>query len=81
MRKAMKGKEYAAAIEAFGLTQVAASEFLGVTERTSRRWIAGDDPIPRSVAILLRLMRARKITAEAAGFPPPPPDRRRKVAA
>jgi transcriptional regulator with XRE-family HTH domain len=81
----MSGKEYRATIEALGLTQVAAGEFLGVTERTSRRWVRGDDVIPRSVAVLLRLMCARKITAkaaaEAAGFPPPPPDRRRKVAA
>jgi DNA-binding transcriptional regulator YiaG len=48
--------QYKAAIKALGLSQRAAGAFLGVEERQSRRWIAGDSAIPESVAKLLRLM-------------------------
>jgi transcriptional regulator with XRE-family HTH domain len=49
-------KQYIAAIAALGLSQRAAGRFLGVDERQSRRWVAGDSAIPESVAKLLRLM-------------------------
>jgi DNA-binding transcriptional regulator YiaG len=52
----MTPKQYAAAIERVGLSQRGAAAFLGVDERSSRRWIAGDAPIPESAAKLLRLM-------------------------
>jgi DNA-binding transcriptional regulator YiaG len=52
----MTPKQYAAAIEALGLSQRAAGKFLGVDERTSRRWVSGDSAIPESAAKLLRLM-------------------------
>lgn len=52
----MTPKQYADAIERLGLSQRAAGAFLGVEERQSRRWIAGDSAIPESVAKLLRLM-------------------------
>jgi hypothetical protein len=57
----MTPKQYADAIERLGLSQRAAGAFLGIDERQSRRWIAGDARIPESVAKLLRLMIARKI--------------------
>jgi DNA-binding transcriptional regulator YiaG len=52
----MTPTQYAAAIEKLGLSQRSAGQFLGVDERQSRRWIAGDARIPESVAKLLRLM-------------------------
>lgn len=52
----MTPNQYATAIDRLGLTQRAAGAFLGVGERQSRRWIAGDARIPESVAKLLRLM-------------------------
>jgi DNA-binding transcriptional regulator YiaG len=49
-------RQYADAIERLGLSQRGAGKFLGVDERTSRKWIAGDARIPTSAAKLLRLM-------------------------
>ncbi len=48
--------QYRDAIARLGLTQVAAGEFLIGNPRTSRRWASGESPVPRSVALLLRLM-------------------------
>ena len=53
----MSAEEFRAALERLGLTQTGAAgvdSFMGVSERTSRRW-AVDGP-PDSVAMLLRLM-------------------------
>jgi DNA-binding transcriptional regulator YiaG len=60
----MTPKQYAAAIEALGLSQRAAGVFLGVDERTSRRWVLGESAIPESVAKLLRLMVRLKISPD-----------------
>jgi DNA-binding transcriptional regulator YiaG len=60
----MTPTQYAAAIERLGLTQRAAGAFLGVDERQSRRWIAGDARIPEAVAKLLRLMIRLKLTPD-----------------
>jgi hypothetical protein len=49
-------QEYRAAIAELHLTQSAAGKFLGVTPRHSRKWIAGEHRIPKSVDLLLRLM-------------------------
>jgi hypothetical protein len=56
--------QYRAAIERIGLSQRAAGAFLGVDERQSRRWIAGDSAVPESVAKLLRLMIRLKLKPE-----------------
>jgi hypothetical protein len=56
----MTRAEYRRAIDALGLTQVEAGEFLEVTERTSRRYAAGG-PIPGPVRILLRYMVRRRL--------------------
>ena len=56
--------QYKAAIKALGLSQRAAGAFLGVDERTSRRWIAGDAQVPESVAKLLRIMIRLKLKPE-----------------
>lgn len=52
----MTPNQYRAAIEMLGLSQRGAGSFLGVDERTSRRWALGEATIPESVAKLLRLM-------------------------
>jgi hypothetical protein len=57
-------KQSADAIARLGLSQNAAGRFLGVDERQSRRWIAGDARIPESVAKLLRLMVRLKLKPE-----------------
>ena len=38
-----------------GMTQAAAADFLGVSSRTVRRWVGGDE-VPRAVILLLSLM-------------------------
>ena len=60
----MTPKQYAEAIERLGLSQRGAGKFLGVDERTSRKWIAGDARIPESAAKLLRLMVQLKLKPE-----------------
>ena len=60
----MTPKQYAEAIARLGLSQRAAGRFLGVDERTSRKWIAGGARIPESAAMLLRLMIRLKIKPE-----------------
>jgi DNA-binding transcriptional regulator YiaG len=57
-------KQYADAIERLGLSQRGAGKFLGVDERTSRKWIAGDARIPESAAKLLRLMVKMELKPE-----------------
>jgi DNA-binding transcriptional regulator YiaG len=60
----MTPKQYAEAIGNLGLSQRGAGKFLGVDERTSRKWIAGDARIPESVAKLLRLIIHLKISPD-----------------
>ncbi len=60
----MTPKQYAGAIERLGLSQRWAGKFLGVDERTSRKWIAGDARIPESAAKLLRLMVRLKLNPD-----------------
>jgi len=44
------------ALAKLGLSQRGGARFLGVDERTMRKWIAGDARIPEAVAKLLWLM-------------------------
>lgn len=60
----MTPTQYTAAIERLSLSQRAAGAFLGVDERQSRRWVAGDARIPEAVAKLLRLMIRLKLTPD-----------------
>lgn len=69
----MDAIEYRQHIEKLGLSQNAASRFLGVSERTSRRYAQLDAkgrpdniPIPNAVDMLLRLMVKHRISVEAA---------------
>lgn len=60
------GAYYAKLIKDAGLTQVAAAHFLGINERTSRRYVQGLWPAPRAVHILFSIMRKRRISVERA---------------
>ena len=60
----MNSKQYRAALARIGLSQVGAARLVGADPRTSRRWALDERPVPESIAVLLRLMVAGKITAE-----------------
>jgi DNA-binding transcriptional regulator YiaG len=60
----MKKTEYRKAIEAVGLSQVKASEFFGVSRKTSPRWARGESPVPAAVAKLLRVMIHHKLSPQ-----------------
>lgn len=60
----MSPTQYRAAIDKLELSQVKAAKLVGVDERTSRRWALGQTSVPEAVAILLRLLMAKKITIE-----------------
>jgi hypothetical protein len=60
----MTDDEYRAKLDALGMTQTAAAQFLAVAERTSRRYALGVSPIPGPVAILLRYMARKKLKPE-----------------
>lgn len=60
----MTAKQFQAAIDRLGLSQVGAAKLVGADPRTARRWALGERSVPEPVAILLRLMLAGKITAD-----------------
>ena len=62
----MTADEYSEAIEALGLSQLAAARLLGVDGRTSRRWISGERDVPEPAARFLRYLIATKKTGEQA---------------
>jgi len=52
----MAPREFADALAAAGMTQAGMAAFLGVTDRTVRRYLTGTAAIPASTVILLRVM-------------------------
>lgn len=58
----MTAKQFQAAIDRLGLSQVKAARLVGADPRTGRRWALGERTVPECVAILLRLLLAGKIT-------------------
>lgn len=52
----MTPEDFRKTIKALDLSQVGAARLFGVDPRTSRRWALGEQPIPRAVALCLRLM-------------------------
>ena len=60
----MTPKQLQHAIDQLDLSQRRAARFLGVDERTMRKWIAGNARIPEAVAKLLRLMIRQKLKPE-----------------
>jgi hypothetical protein len=57
-------KQFSAALDRLGLSQLGAARLLKANGRTARRWALGERSVPEPVAILLRLMLAGKITAD-----------------
>jgi hypothetical protein len=62
---AMTAEDFRAALARLGMPQVGtadngADSFLGVGERTVRRWASGEVEVPDSVEMLLRIMTAHK---------------------
>lgn len=60
----MTANQFRSAIAKLGLSQVAAARLVGADPRTARRWALDERPVPECVAILLRLLAAKKITIE-----------------
>ncbi len=60
----MTTKQLRAALARLNLSQLGAARLFEVDARTVRRWALGERAIPSSVAILLRLLLAGKITPE-----------------
>lgn len=60
----MTAKQFQAALDRLGLSQVGAARLLGSDPRTARRWALGERSVPEPVAIILRLMLSGKITAD-----------------
>lgn len=58
----MTANQYRAALARLGLSQVGAARLFGVNDVTSRRWAKSG--VHGTVAILLRLLLAKKITVE-----------------
>lgn len=57
----MTPKQYRAALAALGLSQAGAADFLGISTRSSHGYANGA-PIPKAIAMLLRLMVRLKLT-------------------
>ncbi len=61
----MTAKQFQAAIDRLGLSQVGAARLFGYSDgRVVRRYISGERAVPEPVAILLRLLLAGKITVD-----------------
>jgi hypothetical protein len=75
----MTSAELRVILDQFHLTQGAAARFLGHHRRSMEKWAAGDRQIPPTVAIVLRLLPAGRITADdiewARGGTPDPEGR------
>lgn len=50
----------------FDGNQCACARALGKGERTIRRWVAGDDPVPEAVAMLLETLAALNVSPARA---------------
>jgi hypothetical protein len=57
----MTAKEFRCVLGDLGLTQIAAADLLGISERQIRNYAIGYTPVPEAVAILLRLTKAGRI--------------------
>ena len=57
-------QRYQHLLEELDLTQVGAAKFLGVDERTGRRWASDERPVPQAVSMLLETMVAEGISVE-----------------
>lgn len=60
----MNAKQYRAALDKLGLSQLRAGELFRVGARTSRRWALDEARIPGPVAILLSLLLKKRVKLE-----------------
>lgn len=60
----MTPNQFRNALDRLGLSQAGAAALVGADPRTGRRWALGERAVPECVAILLRLLVARKITRD-----------------
>jgi len=60
----MTANQFRAALDRLGLSQAAAAALVGADPRTGRRWALDERAVPECVAILLRLLLAKKITVD-----------------
>lgn len=58
--RVMSPETFRATLARLGHSQTSFAEFACVTDRSVRRWAAGDHVIPGWVAVMLRLMLARR---------------------
>jgi hypothetical protein len=52
----MTKRGYRTAIKTLGLSQIAAAKVLAIAGRTSRAYALGERPVPKPVALALRLL-------------------------
>lgn len=64
----MTPTQYKDAITSLGLSQVGAARLLGLDPRTSRRFASGEAPVPRAVALALRLMVEHGVALDEAEY-------------
>jgi hypothetical protein len=57
----MTARQYRKAVEELGISVYASARVLGVSLRQAQRFAAGETPVPRPVAKLLRLMVRFKV--------------------
>jgi DNA-binding transcriptional regulator YiaG len=60
----MTGNQLTSILEITGLTQADCARLLRRDVRTVRRWQRGEVAIPHAVAVLLRVIRAGRVTAD-----------------
>jgi hypothetical protein len=66
MQRTITPARYAWLIERLNLNQSAAGRFLGISDRQSRRFIAGDIRIDPATAMLLEIMVAHNLSPNDA---------------
>ena len=66
--RTMNASEYAEALEALGLNTASAGRFLGVSTRTSHRYLNDEAEIPEAQALLLRTFIAKRITPKVPSW-------------
>jgi transcriptional regulator with XRE-family HTH domain len=64
--EAISAERYCELIAKLGLSQRAAARFLGIAERTSRRYASGESLVDPRTGMLLEIMAKYKITPEQA---------------
>lgn len=60
----MTANQFRAALDRLGLSQLEAARLFKSNDRTVRRWAIGERAVPPTVAIVIKLMLAGKITAD-----------------